>query len=145
MSGINSNLKDVVNYLIRDRKNYKKLTNKEKEYNFFIINRLMSKKYPLISNKLNIKSIDKSLGLDMWFFHIGQEIKKGNIDYSFFKWFWSKSIISTSRENKLNIKDNNYLLKRINLSQDDLNFLLKFYPDDVIEEMKYLKKLDKQY
>jgi len=137
-----SNLKDVVNYLIKDRKNYKNLTDKEKGDCFFIINRLMSKEYPLFSNKLNIKSMDKSLGLDIWFFYIGEEIKKGNIDYSFFKWFWSKSIIT--KENELTIKDNTYLLKRLNLSQDDLNFLLRFNKDDVIDEMKYLKKLDKQ-
>lgn len=138
-----SNLKDVVNYLIKDRKKYRTLTVKEKEYNFFIINRLMSKRYPLVSHKFNSKSIDKSLGLDMWFFHIGQEIKGGNIDYSFFKWFWSKSKSDTI-DNGLNDKDNSYLLKRLNLSQDDLNFLLRFYKDEVIDEMKYLKKLDKQ-
>lgn len=135
-------LKDVVNYLIKDRKNYKNLTNKEKDYNFFIINRFMSKKYPHIANKLNLKSMDKSMGLDIWFFEIGKEIKEGNIDFSFFKWFWSKS--PKTKENDLSITDNKYLLSRLNLTQDDLNFLMRFYEEDVLDELSYLKKLDKQ-
>ena len=137
-----SNLKDVVNSLVKDRKNYRNLTIKEKEDNFFIINRFLSKKYPIFASKLNLKSIDKSLALDMWFLEIGNEIKEGNIDYTFFKWFWSKS--QKSKPNNLTDKDNKFLLKRLNMSQEDLNFLLTFYEEDVMDELKYFKKLDKQ-
>ncbi|CAG7579937.1 MAG: hypothetical protein SLAVMIC_00168 [uncultured marine phage] len=137
-----SNLKDVVNCLVTDRKNYRNLTIKEKEDNFFIINRFLSKKYPIFASTLNLKSIDKSLALDMWFLEIGNEIKNGNIDRGFFRWFWSKS--TKSKPNNLTDKDNKYLLKRLNVTQEDLNFLLTYYEEDVKDEMKYFKKLDKQ-
>lgn len=137
-----SNLKEVVSFLINDRKGYRNLSIKDKSDNFFIINRLLSKKYPLFSNKLNIKSIDKSLALDMWFIELGQEIKKGNVNYTFWKWFWSKG--NKNKPNDLSDKENSYLMLRLGVDQEDLNFLLKFYGDEVKEESKYFKKLDKQ-
>lgn len=137
-----SNLKNVVNVLVKDRKNYRSLTNKEKEDNFFIINRLLSKKYPIFANKLNLKNIDKSLSLDMWFIYLGGEIKKGNIKYDFWNWFWSKG--KKEKTNDLSDKDNKYYMDRLNVNQEDLNFLLSFYEEDVKEEIKYFKKLDKE-
>jgi len=137
-----SNLSDVIGYIVKDRKKYRKLTNKEKEYNFFIINRLLSKKFPIFANKLNLKSIDKSLALDIWFIFIGNEIRNGGINNTFFKWFWSKT--SKNKPNNLTPKDNNYLLEKLRIDQDDLNFLLTYFKDEVKEEMKYFNKLDKQ-
>jgi len=138
-----SNLKEVINCLIKDRSNYRKLSLKDKEDNFFIINRLLSKKYTIFANKLNLKNIDKSLALDVWFIFLGGEIKNGNIDFRFWKWFWSKSP-KEKIDNNLSEKDNKYLIERLDIDQEDLNFLLKFYEEDVMDEMKYFKKLDKQ-
>lgn len=136
------NLSDVIGLLIKDRSNYRYLTIKEKEDNFFIINRLLSKKFPIFANKLNLKSIDKSLALDMWYLELGNQIKKGNIDNGFFRWFWSKT--KKIKPNTLSDKDNKYLLEKLRMNQEDLNFLLTYYEEDVKEELKYFKKLDKQ-
>jgi hypothetical protein len=136
-------IKDVIGFLLIDRKNYRNLTNKEKEDNFFIINRFLSKKFPIFANKLNLKGIDKSLALDMWYLEIGDQLKKKTPEFkNFFGWFWSKG--GKIKPNNLSDKDNKYLIERLRLDQEDLNFLLTYFEEDVKEEMKYFKKLDKQ-
>lgn len=128
-------LTDVVNCLFKDRKNYRNLENEDKEVNFFIINRYLSKKFPEYAEKLNNKSIDKSLAMDMWFIYLSDKI-----DFRIFKWFWSKS---PKRDSQLTESENKTLLKRLMLRQEDLDLLIDYYPDLVKEELKYYKELIK--
>lgn len=128
-------LTEVVNCLFKDRKNYRSLEKEDKELNFFIINRYLSKKFPEYAEKFNDKSIDKSLALDMWFLYLSDKV-----DWSVFKWFWSK----TPKKTKfLSEKENKILLQRLMLKQEDLNILCQYYPDLVKEELKYYKELIK--
>lgn len=126
-------LTDIINALVKDRKKYTSLTNKEKEHYFFIINRMLSKKYPEYSLKLNIKSMDKSLAMDMWFLKL-----KGVNPYDLFKWFWSKG---SKVSNGLKREENIMLLKHYGISQKDLDFIVNHYGDELKEELKYLKKV----
>ena len=136
-----STLKKVVDSLIINRSSYRELTKDEKELNFFIINRYLSKKFPIFAQKMNIKSIDKSLALDIWFIHLGKEIKSGKINNSFFRWFWSKS---KKKSNNLPPKDNYLLLNKLKINQSDLDFLYEFHKEELLEELKYFRKLEKQ-
>lgn len=128
-------LTEVVNCLFKDRKNYRNLEKEDKELNFFIINRYLSKKFPEYAEKFNNKSIDKSLALDMWFLYLSDKI-----DWKIFKWFWSK----TPKKSKfLSESENKILIQRLLLRQEDLDILCQYYPDLVKEELKYYKELIK--
>lgn len=130
-----SKLTEVVNCLFKDRKNYRNLEKEDKELNFFIINRYLSKKFPEYAEKFNNKSIDKSLALDMWFLYLSDKI-----DWKIFKWFWSKT---PKKDKFLSESENKILIQRLLLRQEDLDILCQYYPDLVKEELKYYKELIK--
>lgn len=125
-----ANLTDVISALSKDRSKYKLLKKEDKISNFFIVNRFLSKKYPEIANKFNVKTIDKDLALDLWFIFLKDEP-------SILKWIWSKT---PKKDTLLPKKDNDLLIKYYNIHQQDLDFLLEHYKDDILDELKYLKK-----
>lgn len=137
-----SKLSTIVDCLIKSRQDYKNLNNEAKEYYFFIINRFLSKKYPIEAQKFNIKDLDKSLALDMWYLFLGKELQSKSLDYSFYRWFWSKS--PKIKRNDWEVEDNNFLLKKLRIKQEDLDFLIKFYPEEITEELQYFKNLENQ-
>lgn len=129
-------LADVFNYLLKDRHKYKAISVKDKTDNFFIINRLLSKKYPEQAQKFNKKSIDKSLALDLWFLFLRHE-KRNEI----FKWIWSKSPKS---DKLLSESDCKLLIKKLEISVDDLDILMMYHIDFLKDELNYFKQLNKQ-
>ena len=130
-------LKDVVNCLLKDRHKYRTIPLKDKEKNFFIINRFLSKKFPEQAQKFNKKTIDKSLALDLWFLYLRHK-KRSEI----FKWFWSKTPSNTNKE--LSENDAKLLMEKFNIKKQDLDMLIMYHMDFVEEELKYFKALKKQ-
>jgi hypothetical protein len=121
---------DVANAMFRHRNNWKLITNEDKEKYFFIFNRFFSKKYPTKSQFLNIKNIDKSSSMDIWF-HFME-----NKPYP--KWFWSKS------EKKINgfidEKDINLLSEKLEIDNfSDIEYLILNFPEIIKEELKFYK------
>ena len=74
---------DVANAMFRDKKNWNKIKDEDKDKFFFIFNRFFSKKYPTKSQLLNNKNVDKSTSLDLWYYFM--------LDKPYPNWFWSKS------------------------------------------------------
>lgn len=115
------------------KKDWDKIPDEEKESCFFIINRMFAKKYPDKSQLLNLKTIDKVVAMDMWYYFM--------MDKPYPKWFWSKS---TSIEKvKISNKDFELLLKRLLIKESDLDYLIDNYPEFVEDELKYWKSLEK--
>lgn len=128
------NLLEVTNIMFKDRKDWKKVTDEEKSAYFFIINRYFSKRYPDLAQKLNLKEIDKSIGMDLIFnFMINQPYPK---------WLWSKSDKKVEKE-FLTEKQELKLLERFNMKKEELDFLIGFYPQDVKEEIDYIEQNEK--
>lgn len=125
------NLKEVTNIMFKDKKDWKKVTDEEKSAYFFIINRYFSKRYPDLAQKLNLKEIDKSIGMDLIFnFMLNQPYPK---------WLWSKSDNKVEKE-FLTEKQELKLLERFNIKKEELDFLVIFYPQDVKEEIDYIEQ-----
>jgi len=121
---------DVANAMFRNKKNWKNITDLDKEKYFFIFNRYFSKKYPTKSQILNNKNIDKSSALDLWYYFM---LDKGYPD-----WFWSKS----PKFEKSDISDIDFKLLFLKLGlnkEQDLIYLLEKYPDIIQEELKFYK------
>ena len=121
---------DVANAMFRDKKNWNKIKDEDKDKFFFIFNRFFSKKYPTKSQLLNNKNVDKSTSLDLWYYFM--------LDKPYPNWFWSKS----TKFEKTDIPDSDFKLLFLKLGlnkEQDLIYLLDNYPDLIQEELKFYK------
>lgn len=132
-------LSKVFNCLFYDRKNYKNLSKEEKESSYFIISRNLSKRYPNLVMKFNNKEMDKSICLDLIYFEIGKTII---VDKYFKAWFWKNYSPKNKKVTNLNNKEINLLVKSLGIDEEDVLFLEKFRSEELIEELKYLKKVN---
>lgn len=130
---IDNHLLAITNAMFKDKKNWIWVSDDQKNEFFFIINRLLSKRFPEKSQLLNLKSIDKVAGLDLWFHFMK--------DKPYPQWIWSK----TEKE-KGPIVDSDYklLLHNLKIKDIDLDYLIEYHFDFVKEELNYFKKLEKQ-
>jgi hypothetical protein len=86
------------------------------------------------SQLLNSKNIDKSIGMDLWF-----EFMKTQ---PYPKWFWSKPKEEKTKGD-ISEKEFKRLLSYLEIKSEELDFLIKHHKDEIIEELEYLKKIDK--
>jgi len=121
---------DVANAMFRNKKDWKNITDLDKEKFFFIFNRYFSKKYTTKSQLLNNKNVDKSTSLDLWYYFM--------LDKPYPNWFWSKS----PKFEKTDLPDSDFKLLFLKLGlnkEQDLIYLLDNYPDLIQEELKFYK------
>lgn len=118
-------LTEIYNSLFFKRAGYKDIPIEDKEKNFFIINRLLSKEYPLQANLLNNKIVDKGLSLDIWFLFLKDKKTSKN--------FWNKS---KKLKEELPKKESDFLKENYHLTSDDISFLNKYYPKQIKELLK---------
>lgn len=126
---IQDNLLEISKVFFTNRHNWHLVTDEQKSTYFFIFNRYISKRYPQISQLLNDKMIDKSIGMDLLFYFMK--------DKPYPKWFWSKSKKLVDDEDSQHILDE---IKTIyNLKQQEFNFILENFPSEVDEEINNLQ------
>lgn len=117
-------------------KTWESITDDDKEEFFFIINRFLSKKYHTKSQLLNEKLINKVSAMDTWFIFMQSQVYP--------KWFWSKSDdISEKLKPQISEKEIISLSTHLELNIEDVELLVKYYPDLVKDELKYLKDVEK--
>lgn len=126
----------LANIIFKDKEKYKFVSDEEKETNFFVLNRKFAIKYLKQAQFFNSKNIDKSSAIDIWY-QIHYKTTNGTPS-----WWWK-----TKQSAKLKSEFSNNDLKLIkthhNISDNDINFLIKFSSDKLKEEIKRLKKFDK--
>ena len=133
MKKIDDNLLAITNTIFKNKSDWKWVTDEQKETYFFIINRMMSKKYTTKAQIFNIKNIDKISCMNLWYQFM--------LDKPYPKWFWSKS----NKENsKILEKDYKLLLSKLKIKDLDLSYLMEKHPDFIKEELKYYKGIEKQ-
>jgi hypothetical protein len=121
---------DVANALFKNKNNWVNISEEDKNKYFFIFNRYFSKKYPTKAQLLNMKSVEKSTALDLWFYFFK--------DKSYPQWFWSKS--PKSEIGEIDQKDFLLLMDKLNLNKsEDLVYLIENYSDLIKEELKFYK------
>ena len=130
---IENHLLAITNAMLKDKKNWIWVSDDQKNEFFFIINRLLAKRFPEKAQLLNLKSIDKVAGLNLWFHFMK--------DKPYPNWIWSKS-----EKEKGPIADGDYklLLQNLKIKDIDLDYLIEYHFDFVKEELNYFKKLEKQ-
>jgi hypothetical protein len=131
---IDNNILAVSKCIFSARNNWKHVTDQQKEDFFFIFNRYFSKEYPEFSQMMNDKNQDKRVGMDLWFhFMEGKPYPD---------WFWSKSG-KEKNSSGLTDKEINLLMRKFQIKFEELEILISYYPDEVKEELKYIKETSK--
>jgi hypothetical protein len=123
---------DVANAMFRNKSEWVKISDEDKEKNFFIFNRYFSKKFPDKSQLLNSKLIDKVSSMDLWYYFM--------LNKSYPNWFWSKS---AKEKPIIPNKDFKLLLTKLKVKDLDLHYLIENHFDFIKEELLYYKKLMK--
>jgi len=123
---------DVANAMFRNKSEWVKITDEDKEKNFFIFNRYFSKKFPDKSQLLNSKDINKVSSMDIWYYFM--------LNKSYPNWFWSKS---KTEKPIIPNKDFKLLLMKLKIKDLDLHYLIENHFDFIKEELKYYKALEK--
>ncbi len=124
---------DVFNAMLKNRKDWNKITDDQKEKFSFIFNRYFSKRYIEKAALMNLKGIDKVLIMDLWYNFMLKE--------PFPKWFWSKS--EKVDKPKITQKEFKQLVEKLKIKPDDVNYLIEEHPDFIKDELDYYKKLEK--
>jgi hypothetical protein len=134
------NLKYIFDTLFKDRNKFQYLTDKDKEKNGFIVNRYLSKKFPDYAQKLNVRSGDMSMVLNLWWIYLGTRK-----DPNYRSWIWvngKKGVSST----KVDLKTIRLIQNRYqDITVEDIEYLNQWFPDIFKEDVKYYKKLEEDY
>jgi len=125
---------DVFNAMLKNKREWVKITSDDKEKFSFIFNRYFSKKYIEQAALMNIKGIDKVLVMDLWYNFM--------LTQPFPKWFWSKS--EKVDKPKITEKEFKMLTIKLKVKPDDINYLIDKHPEFIKDELDYYKKLEKQ-
>lgn len=121
--------------IFKDKDKYKFITDSDKESNFFIFNRKFAFRDIKKAQFFNNKNINKPSALDIWFniFHNTTNIPK---------WYW---LTKTKKNEKKKFKNSDLkdLEERYNLTDNDIEFLIIYYEDELKEKIKKIKKFKK--
>lgn len=129
-----ANLSEIANAMFRYRNKWSEISDKDKELNAFIFTRYFSKMYPETASKLNNKTSDKVVAMNLWYSFMNDKPYPG--------WFWKGP---TKSKTELSNKDFRLLMDRLKIDKEgDLKMLMKWYPDMIQEELKYYKKKEKK-
>jgi len=131
---IDNNILAISKCMFQNRKDWVHVTDDQKSEFFFIFNRFFSKKYPDLAQKMNDKMQDKVLGMDMWFLFMEGE--------PYPKWFWSK-LEKSKTDMPITEKESDLLVRKFGIKFEELEILLKFHLDEVMEELKYIRNSEK--
>ncbi len=129
-----NNIIGVFDAMIKNKSNWKYVTDKQKEEFSFIFNRYFSKKYIEQAALMNLKGIDKVLIMDLWYNFM--------LTQPFPRWFWSKS--DKVDKPKITEKEFKMLVIKLKVKPDDINYLIDKHPEFIKGELDYYKKLEKQ-
>lgn len=131
---IEDNLLSISNAIFRNKEKWKFVTDEQKIKWFFIINRNFAKKYPEMSQLLNLKNINKVNAMNLWYEFM--------LDKPYPNWFWSKS--DKNEKSVIGDKDYKLLLQKLKIKDLDLDYLIMNHFEFIKEDLKYYKSIEKE-
>lgn len=129
-----ADLKLVGNAMFYKKREWVNVPDEEKESCFFVFNRYFAKKYPEMSQLLNLKTINKVTAMNLWYEFM--------LDKPYPNWFWSKS--DKTEKSVIGDKDYKLLLQKLKIKDLDLDYLIMNHFDFIKEELKYYKSIEKE-
>jgi len=132
-------MKHVVDFILKDKSNFKNLSDEDKEKFFFIVNRKFARKYPKHAEFFNVKGIDKASAIDIWYSFFIKE-RTTNIP----DWYWFKQAPSKKQKSSLKSDEIEYIMDIYDITEDDVYYIEKNNPDDLKLEILKYKKFNKK-
>lgn len=125
----------LANIIFKDKNKYKFVSDEEKESNFFVLNRKFAFKYLKQAQFFNNKNIDKPSSLDIWY-QVFYKTTNGTP-----KWWWQTKQPAKPKL-EFNSKDLKLIKEHYNITDKDINFLIKFYSEKLKDDIIRLKKFN---
>lgn len=127
------------NIIFKDKDKYKFVTDEEKEASFFMLNRKFAYKDLRKAQFFNNKNTNKSSSLDLWY-QIFYGSTNGTPD-----WWWKTKQPSKNKiKSEFNNNDIELIKDYYELKNSDIQFLIKYYSQDLKDDIKRLKKFKKE-
>ena len=128
----------IVDFIFKNKQFYGKLTDEDKISNFYMVNHKFAKGCHKKMHLFNSKFIDKASVIDLWFDHFKKQTEIPG-------WYFWKSPNTNKKEkdSKIPKADRELFMKSEDLKEEDFNFLVEHYLNDVEYEIKKLKRFEK--
>lgn len=128
-------IKIVGDALFKNKKDWFNISDEIKNLAFFVFNQRLSKHYPKQAQLLNNKNLNKASAMDAWFYHLK--------DIRYMPTLWSKSDGKKKEKDLISKKDKKILKEKLDLHDDDLEFLISNNLDEILDELKWFKEQQK--
>ena len=130
---------DLINALFAGPKKWSHVERGDKKKNHFMVNRMISIQYPLQAQALNHIKIDPVSTVDFWHFFLSKIYSKVPF------WVYTKGSkkVKEEKEKKTDLKDSS-IKDYARVNSLDLKLVreaLKFYPDQMVKEIKEFEKM----
>jgi len=125
----------LANIIFKDKDKYKFVSDDEKKDSFFKLNRKFAYKDLRKAQFFNNKNINPSSSLDIWY-QIFYGTTNGTPD-----WWWKTKQPSKNKiKSEFNNNDINLIKDYYEIKNSDVEFLIKYYSQDLKDDIKRLKK-----
>jgi hypothetical protein len=128
----------VIDFIFKNKEDYKKLSDEDKERTFFMVNRKLARRFPEHAKLLNTKDTDKSTALDIWYSYFIKIRANGIPD-----WYWFKQK-TLKKKSFLSGEEREFFINYFDISEEDLDFLILHFKEDLEEEVKKYRKFNKK-
>lgn len=128
----------IVDFIFKNKSEYHKLSDDDKNKFFFIINRKFSRAFPQHSQFVNKKDMDKASALDIWYYFFIKKRIQGVPG-----WYWGKKKEPVVKLHNYKKNEIEFLVKFYDITESDIDYLVKYHPDKVEEEVKKYRKFNK--
>ena len=125
----------LANIIFKDKDKYKFVSDEEKEDSFFMLNRKFAYRYLRKAQFFNNKNINKSSSLDIWH-QIFYNTTNGAPDW----WWKTKQPAKNKIKPEFSSNDINLIKDYYDIKNNDIDFLIKYYSQDLKSDIKRLKK-----
>ena len=131
--------KHIVDFIFKNKDDYKKLSDEDKKKFFFIINRKLARLYPYHAQYVNKKGINEASALDLWYYFF---IKKRTMGVP--KWYWFK-LSSTNKEKptKYKTEEIDFIKQFYDIDNYGIEYLIQHHPSELEEEIIKYRKFNK--
>ena len=127
---------DIVKLITSKNNNWSKVTNNEKSRNFFMINRIMSIKFPVWANQFNKTKINPIPVVNWWYNTLSQNYTRTP------DWIYTKTLKKEKALKEAVYEDaEKFVRERMAISKRELSELKQFYPE---KYNKWIKSIDQQ-
>jgi hypothetical protein len=131
--------KNVIKFIFSDKDSYQKLSDEDKENTFFMVNRKLARGLPKYAQYFNQKNTDKASAMDVWFNFF---IKKRTTGIP--EWYWTKKKEDNKEKRLLTEEEIKFIMEIYQIKRKDVEFLENHFKEDLIEEIKKIRKLNKK-